>query len=560
MFKNFFKANGNSENKKTRRAAIRANGKSHLAFQALEPRRMLAGIFFDSASSVVTIAGGSGDDAGSFLQIDSTTYRAILSGSDSRDFAVTDVEQVVFIGFGGDDTFNNGSNVQGLLLGGSGEDTLRGGSNSDIINGGTGNDRLHGNEGEDRIVGGDGADRIWGDDGNDRIFAGDGANQIQGGDGDDFIFGGADADRIFGGNGIDQIFALAGNDILFAGDGGVAGSSGTTQADLILGHGGDDQFIGGNGLNVFYGGDGNDTLAGGEGENRLHGQNGDDMLTGGSSADYIAGHLGDDTLLGNGGNDFIWPGQGDDFVDAGLGIDTIAYRFDSATYTLNGSDSRLIAEHVVDGRDVIDSSERLRFQNGDLASADQVMQRVTVQPIVLSNSDGTNQAEFFGNEAQEELIKLQIEKIFAVAGVDIDWLTANHWQNTFANVGDGGVRPRSDLNATLAQGDAAGVGNSDPLVIDLYFVEIAAGFGDVSDSVANGLANIGANGISMHVGDDLLNTDTGLTTIARVAAHEIAHNLGLTHVEDPDNLLNLGEELNASQIATILDSQFTIPT
>ena len=101
------------------------------------------------------------------------------------------------------------------------------------------------------------------------------------------------------------------------------------------------------------------------------------------------------------------------------------------------------------------------------------------------------------------------------------------------------------------------MGSRDPLVIDAYFVEVASGFADVGESVANGLALIGGNGITMHVGDNVLNTDQGIETVASTTAHEIAHNLGLAHVDSPTNLLGQGVELNDSQISTIRGSEFT---
>lgn len=560
LFKNLFNCNNhNSLTRKTRQSSL-SNQTRQLGFETLEPRRLLAGIFFDAPSATVTIAGGSANDAGSFLQVDSTTYRAILSTAGQRDFSTSEVDRVIFIGFGGDDTFNNGSDVEGLLLGGSGDDTLRGGSQRDVINGGTGADELFGSGGMDRIVGGSGADRIEGGDGNDQIFGGDGANLIQGNEGDDFIFGGNDVDRIFGGNGIDSIFGLDGNDILSAGDGGVAGSAGIAQADFILGLGGDDRIIGGDGLNVLYGGNGNDTIDGGSGENRLHGQNGNDQLTGGSSNDFIAGNLGHDTLIGNAGNDFIIPGQGNDFVDAGLGQDFVVFGFDSSNYTLNASDTRLNSQHVVDGRDTVDNSETLRFSDGQQATSNSIQYRVFVQPIVVANSDGSNQAEFFGTEVQQAIIEAEIERIFSVAGVDIDFLDANFYNNTAANTGNisaGEIRSRADLRTLQPEGDAARVGSADPLVIDAYFVEVASGFGDVGEGIVNGLALIGAGGTTIHVGDDLLDSGPGLNTIATVTAHEIAHNLGLGHVDSETNLLGQGTGLTPEQISTIRASQFT---
>ena len=560
LLQNLFNQNTHSSSKaKTRPSSLSKHTRT-LGFETLEPRRLLAGIFFDAPSATVTIAGGSANDAGSFLQVDSTTYRAILSTAGQQDFSTSEVDRVIFIGFGGNDTFNNGSDVEGLLLGGSGDDTLRGGSQRDVINGGSGADRLFGNGGMDRIVGGAGDDTIQGGAGNDQIFGSDGANNIQGNDGNDFIFGGNDVDRIFGGDGIDSIFGLDGNDVISAGDGGVAGTAGIGQADFVLGLGGDDTIVGGDGLNVLYGGNGNDIITGGSGENRLHGQNGNDRLTGGSANDFIAGNLGNDTLIGNGGDDFILPGQGNDFVDAGLGKDLVVFGFDSSNYTLNASDTRLNSQHFADGRDTIDNSETLRFSNVQKSTSDAIKFRVFVQPIVVANSNGSNQAEFFGTAVQQAIIEAEIERIFSVAGIDIDFLDANFYNNTAANTGNvsaGQIRSRADLRTLQPEGDAVGVGSPDPLVIDAYFVEVASGFGDVGEDTVNGLALIGAGGTTIHVGDNLLDGGPGLMTIASVTAHEIAHNLGLEHVDSDTNLLGQGTELTREQIATIQQSQFS---
>ena len=61
----------------------------------------------------------------------------------------------------------------------------------------------------------------------------------------------------------------------------------------------------------------------------------------------------------------------------------------------------------------------------------------------------------------------------------------------------------------------------------------------------------------MHTGDNLVGFQSGREVVARVAAHEIAHNLGLSHIEDPVNLLDDGDQLNGTQVVSILDSGFT---
>lgn len=187
-----------------------------------------------------------------------------------------------------------------------------------------------------------------------------------------------------------------------------------------------------------------------------------------------------------------------------------------------------------------------------------ITQAVTVQPIVVSNDDGSNTAEYFGNTTQQAIIHDLIDQIWAQAGIDIEWLSPNYWNNTFANIGNGSSRPTSDLGTVTSSGDSAGVGHSDPLVLDLYFVEISAGFSNLGENYANGLAYVDGNGSTIHVGDNLVSFSGGREVIARVVAHEIGHNLGLNHVATTNNLMADGELLSSSQVTTSLASDFSV--
>lgn len=202
-------------------------------------------------------------------------------------------------------------------------------------------------------------------------------------------------------------------------------------------------------------------------------------------------------------------------------------------------------------------------------SAQPVTDVVTVQPIIVSDNDGANTANFFGDSSQQSAIKGFIDTIWAQAGIDVNFLNVNTWDNTFANWGtDGptttigsGVRPESDLNQIVTNGTTAGVTHTNPNVINMFFVRIAAGFGLLGDNSAAGLATLDGNGVTQYVGTNLLGFDSGRETIASVVAHEIGHNLGLDHNSLTENLLSQehGQRLNSDQTTIALNSNLSVP-
>lgn len=117
-----------------------------------------------------------------------------FNGSDYADqFSNVSGYRSVAYGFGGNDVFNGGSNVD-TLWGQNGEDTLRGVA---------GNDFLYGGNDSDTLEGGSGVDTLYGQNGNDHLF---------GGSGDDLLYGGAGMDGLFGDAGLDTYNGGSGGD------------------------------------------------------------------------------------------------------------------------------------------------------------------------------------------------------------------------------------------------------------------------------------------------------------------------------------------------------------
>jgi Ca2+-binding RTX toxin-like protein len=172
-------------------------------------------------------------------------------------------------GHGGDDVFTIRTvrDVQTMIDGGAGNDTLRGGDGNDTLDGGPGHDQILGSGGDDHLYGKGGNDRLDGGAGSDHLYgAADKTggpvaggerdlNILLGGADNDFLYGGVDADVIHGGSGSDTIESHSGSDTLH----GEAGD------DMVHGGAGEDTLIGGTGGDHLYGGSESDILLGDRG-------------------------------------------------------------------------------------------------------------------------------------------------------------------------------------------------------------------------------------------------------------------------------------------------------
>ena len=197
-----------------------------------------------------------------------------------------------------------------------------------------------------------------------------------------------------------------------------------------------------------------------------------------------------------------------------------------------------------------------------------ITERVTVNLIDVANTNGSSPAPVFGNAAQQAAILANIDAIWAQAGIDIQInFRPGTYNNSFANFGTAAPadRPQSDLNSIVNTAQlAGGVLDPNPNVLNLFVVNIVPGFSQTSANTANGLAIVGGNGITAWAGPALVSFPAGQEVIASVFAHEIGHNLGLNHIVAAENLMqaggspNLGERLNAAQIAAALASPFSV--
>jgi hypothetical protein len=196
-----------------------------------------------------------------------------------------------------------------------------------------------------------------------------------------------------------------------------------------------------------------------------------------------------------------------------------------------------------------------------------ITDRVNVNLIGVADDDGTDStAGTFGSATQQAEVFSFVDVIYAQAGVDVEFaFRPGKYNSTFARIGTPGnnnPRPQSDLSTIRSNAAAAGgVLSSDANTLNVFLVTIVPGFSQLSANSSAGIATVNGNGITYYGGANLTGYTGGREVLASVLAHEIGHNLGLNHISETENLMQSGgdgERLNASQIATILASRFSV--
>ncbi len=261
----------------------------------------------------------------------------------------SNVENLIYQGVG--DFMGTGNELANLIVGGSGNDTLKGAGGADILDGGGGADiadysdktaglsvKLDGSmsvavlinavpedyiRNIESIIGGTGSDTITGDS-RDNVF--------RGGAGKDTLDGAAGSDTT------DYSDKQAAVEVTLNGAlssivkvGGIAEDtvrnieniSGGSANDILAGDSGSNILVGNGGNDRLYGRGGNDTLRGGDGNDELYGESGDDLLDGGTGNDKLYGNGGADVFDAGDGDDEIYGGAGNDVINGGSGHDKL---------------------------------------------------------------------------------------------------------------------------------------------------------------------------------------------------------------------------------------------
>jgi trimeric autotransporter adhesin len=319
------------------------------------------------------LTGGQGNDIFVVNHATVTTTESSGQGTDTVQSSITwtlasNIENLVLTGTGNiNGTGNTGVNN---ITGNSGNNVLNGGTGVDVMAGGAGDDTYQLDSASETVteLAGEGTDTVqigatytlganvenllltgtsgFTGTGNalDNVLTGNGgANTLNGGDGNDRLDGAAGNDTLAGGAGNDTYVFGTGDTINeSAGAGTDTVESATAIAALqtnveilfltgssnINGTGNalDNLLRGNGGTNTLAGGTGVDILEGGLGTDTLTDSGGNTMMNGGGGADTLTGGAANDLLIGGTGNDAITTGQGADIIvfNRGDGQDTVA--------------------------------------------------------------------------------------------------------------------------------------------------------------------------------------------------------------------------------------------
>lgn len=347
------------------------------------------------------LIGGEGNDI-----LDGGEEADVLDGGLGDDTYIVDAGDM--INEGGDEghdtvlaasNFTLGSNVEDLILTGTGDFDGAGNDTDNTILGNDGHNTLDGLGGSDSLLGGLGDDHLIGGEGNDTLDGGDGVDQLEGGAGDDTYFvDGSESIIEWADEGNDTVIVTLNMDYTIVGmeiENVVLADGGTVIGNdydnyLTGGDNSNDGLDGGKGDDTLDGGGGADAMTGGEGDDTYYVDIGLDFVSeqanqgfdrifskasfnlgmqgvnveylelvgtasinavGSNLADEIVGNNGSNALEGLGGNDTLKGGEGSDRLNGGAGADDLWGGKGDDTYIIDSADT--LHEEKDAGRDTV---------------------------------------------------------------------------------------------------------------------------------------------------------------------------------------------------------------
>ncbi|WP_049973979.1 hypothetical protein, partial [Azospirillum sp. B4] len=305
----------------------------------------------DGGTGADTLIGGVGNDVyiadnGADVVIENPDEGVDLVKVSAAGYTLgANIENMTYTGTAG--FLGNGNELDNVIIGGAGNDTMDGKAGNDILIGGAGNEIYYVDSVNDVIVenANEGTDLVratsasytlsanienltfWGT-GNFRGVGNDLANNLTGGAGDDVLDGGLGADTLNGGAGNDTYYIDNVGDVIGEGANGGTDEVRTTLNTYSM-------LVNLNLENLAFLGTGNFAGTGNNVGNSLTGGAGDDTLDGGAGADTLVGGAGNDTYIVDNAGDLVVEaaGAGVDLVKTSVATYALTADVDNLTYT-----------------------------------------------------------------------------------------------------------------------------------------------------------------------------------------------------------------------------------
>jgi Ca2+-binding RTX toxin-like protein len=419
-----------------------------------------------AGSGVATMNGGSGNDVFVVNNASDVVQNTYSTASDTIQSSVTytlptNVNSLLLTGTAAvKGTANNGT------------DTLSSNSGVDTLVGGTGNDTFVVNNASDAVqdtsttasntiqasvtytlptdvnnlvLTGTGALTGTGNSGNDLLTANSGADTLVAGAGADTLVSGSGVDSLVGGAGTDLFevnntsdvvnVSAAGNDsiqssvsytlptnvqyLMLTGTSALTGTGGS-QTSLVVGNSGNDTLNGGSGIAVLEGGRtaGQDVLQASGNQAALIGGAGSATLTGGTYKDFFAAGSVGDIITAGATSNVVSVNKGDGAVtltptSGSTNVLSLGGGIDTESLILNKSGNNLVLNDGVNG-------DSITLTNWYSGSADQDYTTLQVVEIASPNynPNGTDPRR---NQAVEEFNFTSLVNLFNEAGCPSNW-------------------------------------------------------------------------------------------------------------------------------------------